>query len=268
MKRIFFLLFLLCSACDNEEPPAKSEYIFRRSDEIKISTTITPSKEVPQYPWESMGTSTNCRRTITKEYFRCKGSSQNPPHISKTDKGEEIRVTDCGGGQKHSLPLLQGQEYVYPILLKLLNHIQTTTNKTVIITSGHRCPDHNTYIDPSIQNATSKHVIGAAVDFYISGLERTPEAAMKIIEDFYKKEACYKDKKEFQEFKRYEKPTNCSTPPWLNKEILVKIFKSSEGRNGDNTHAFPYITIEVRFDCAQNAPVVYSWPLAQQYLRK
>lgn len=235
----------------------KGEYIYRKHDEIFLLVP-PPERQIAQtYPWEKEGTSRHPR--ITKEFFRCKGSSLNPCHIVQKQE-EPQRYHDCGGAEKHSLPLRDGKEFVYPILLELANYIQDETNKRLVITSGHRCPEHNAYVDPSSSNQYSKHAIGAEVAFYIQGMEERPEAIVKLIQDFYKKDSRYKGKREYEEFKRYEKSdVNVSTAPWMNKEIFIKLFKKDEGRNFDNRHPYPYISIQVRYDRDLKERVVYTW---------
>ena len=63
-----------------------------------------------QYPWEDSQPSNNIR--ITKEYFRCNGNSANPLKLGKEP------LYDCGGKQKHSLPLQNNKEFIYPILIE------------------------------------------------------------------------------------------------------------------------------------------------------
>lgn len=178
-------------------------------------------------------------------------------------------IFDCNGSESHSLPIRHNEEFVYPILIELLNEIQASTGKPVIITSGHRCPSHNHYIDASPKNQASKHQIGAEVSFYVAGLENTPDPILNAIFAFYKSNPRYTgEKKAYAEFERYEKETDVSTKPWFNKEIMIKLYKPNEGRNGDNRHPFPYFSLQVRYDKDTNMRVAYSWKEAQQYHRK
>lgn len=258
MFAIPFLLLL--ASCDSDPTPANGEYIFRQSRDKQFVIAEAKPLEVAAYPWEEGKVGKLPK--ITKEFFRCKGSQLNPPR-SEMVNGENVTFYDCGGSDKHSLPLFDGKENVYPILIDLLNHIQTVTKKKAIITSGHRCPDHNTYLDASIAHQMSKHTIGAEVSFYVLGFEDKPEAIIKIIQDFYLKDPVTKNDKRYTEFKRYDKgDTDVSTPPWMNHEIFIKLYRKKEGRNHDNRHPYPYLAIQVRFDRKKNERVTYSWDKA------
>lgn len=271
MSRLYFLnsillvlITLFLGGCSQEKKTpiivAKPEKITRSSRERSLE--IPPQKQLEKisYPWEE-GDQTTFPK-LTKEYFRCKGSSLNPVHIVNQGK-EEIRYYDCGGSQRHSLPLRDNQEFIYPLLLDLLNDIQRRSEKRVVVTCGHCCPDHNAYINPSISNQSSKHLIGAEVDFYLQGLEWEPEKVIEMIFLYYKEQPKYKNLKEFQEFKRVENgKTTVSTPPWYNKEIFIKLVKKAEGRDFDNRHPYPYITIQVRYDWDAQEAVTYSWDKA------
>lgn len=275
MPIILLLIAILCASCSSSDEEAetlrklnqKGEFIFRKHDEHLFTPPLAERITPEPYPWEK-GFVGNYPK-ITKEFFRCKGSHLNPVRIVQ-QKEEIARFYDCGGSEKHSLPLRDNKEFIHPILIDLLNNIQAKTNKRVVITSGHRCPEHNTYVDPSPENQFSKHMVGAEVSFYVQGLEERPESIIKIIQEYYLKNPKYKDKKEFQEFSRYEKnDTNVSTPPWMNKEIFIKFFKKKEGRNFDNRHPYPYLSIQVRWDELKNEKVIYTWDQANHnYLRR
>ena len=263
-----FLIFNSCSSNDDQHPVSqKAEFIYRVHQEHLFPIETPKLQKQKPYPWE-IGNNGNYP-LVTKEYFRCKGSSLNPVRHYQGTQGLE-RFYDCGGSEKHSLPLRDGKEFIYPILIELLNYLQTKTGKRVVITCGHRCPDHNTYSDPSKENQYSKHMIAAEVSFYVQGMEENPEIIVQMIQDYYKTQENYKNKKEYTEFKTYEKDdTNVSTPPVYNKEIYLKLFKKKEGRNFDNRHPYPYISIQVRHDRDKDERVVYSWKEANQnFLRK
>ena len=265
-----FFLFLLsaCSSSDQKQELARSqntvgEYIYRKDNEYLFHPDSPTALARELYPWES-----HSSRLITKDFFRCKGSVLNPAHYIQI-KDENVRVTDCGGVDKHSLPLKDGKEFIYPILINLLNYIQDKSGQHVVITSGHRCPEHNTYVDPSKDNISSKHMIGAEVSFYLQGSEDKPEKVIELIQQYYLEKPEYDKQKEFQEFKRFNGHSNVSTEPWMNKEIFIKLFNKKEGRNFDNRHPYPYISIQVRFDMQTQEKVTYSWEKANRnFLRK
>ena len=273
--RLFVISFPLLAACSSNDPhppplknnETKGEFIFRHHDEFRFVPEQPQKLAKEHYPWE-IDEEMKLPK-ITKEYFRCKGSCNNPSRAVVNQK-ETIRIFDCGGVDTHSLPLRENKEFIYPILIDLLNFIQVKTEKRVVITSGHRCPEHNTYVDSSTANQYSKHMIGAEVSFYVQGYEEKPFAIIDLLQSYYKNHEKYKGQKEYLEFSRYEKKdTDVSTPPWYNKEIFVKIYNKSEGRNFDNRHPYPYISLQVRYDAALKERVTYSWDKAHKnYLRK
>jgi len=261
---IGFIFALVLAACQDENERPRGEYITRTHDQF---TSIPSPKIQPKKPcfWEKSQDAGIAE--ITKECFRCKGNSLSPVK-SETVRGEIVKYHDCGGYKRHSLPLFNGKEGIYPVILDILNHIQAQTGHRVIITSGHRCPEHNTYVDPSPQNQYSKHQIGAEVDFYVQGFESNPEAILEIIKSYYTENTLYKDKKDYTEFKRYDKEESLRHKPWMNKEIFIKLYEVYEGRNDDNRHPYPYIALQVRHDRDKNTRVSYSWEQAfGNYLR-
>lgn len=191
------------------------------------------------YPWEA--NYLGGQSSITKELFRCRCAS------------------------KHSLPMRGGQEFMYPILLEILSYLQAKTGKAVVITCGHRCPTYHAHADPSLYGSTSKHMIGAEVDFYVAGLESKPLDVVNHIIAYYKEKEAYRNSKEYQTFLRLEATKlDIKTPAWYNKEILIKLYQKEEGRDCDNNHTHPYLSIQVRFDREKNEKVTYSWEKAFQ----
>ncbi|CDZ79587.1 Peptidase M15 [Candidatus Rubidus massiliensis] len=242
----------------------KGEYIYRLANEKQFDVEPQVFLAKPQYPWEKQ--SFTRLPLITKEYFRCKGSSINPIQVVQK-KDQTFRYLDCSG-ERHSLPLRESQEFIYPVLINLLNFIQKKTGQKVVITSGHRCPEHNIYVDPINVNHASKHMIGAEVSFYVQGYENTPLSIIEIIQQYYLENRIYKGLKSFEEFARYEKDDLAiSTQPWLNKEIFIKLFNKNEGRNFDNRHPYPYFSIQVRYDWDKKERVIYNHEDAGRYLR-
>lgn len=261
------LVLFLASCSDNPDSdasPDRGEYITRTHDSFAYIPPHAEPLERAPYPWEKPLVGNH--PPITKEHFRCKGSSLNPVRIYHNN-GETTRLYDCGGAEKHSLPLRDGKDFVYPILIELVNYIQAQTGKKVVVTCGHRCPEHNTYSDPSKSNLYSKHMIGAEVSFYVQGLENRPQKVVDLIHQYYQSK--YTNPL-YTTFERYNKvDTNVSTPPWYNREVFIKLFQADEGRNFDNRHPYPYIAIQVRYDQEKKRRVLYNWNDAHKnYLRK
>lgn len=259
---LFIILLYSCSGLEQSEQEkvrkqnVSKQRIYRKSDE-KLYTLSSPSvHKRDTYPWERGYIGQFPK--ITKEYFRCKGSSANLARITKADNGETIHHHDCRGSDQHSLPMLHNKEFIYPILIDLLNYLQEKTSKKVVITCGHRCPVHNTYSDSSIANQASKHMIGAEVDFYVQGMEDKPDEIVKLLVKYYEGD------KEYEAFNRYKDSKDVSTEPWHNKEIFIKLYKKNEGRDLDNRHPYPYLSIQVRYDRQKKEKVVYSWQKASQ----
>ncbi len=266
-----FLIFAvsLFTACSSSDEPSTNlevgEFIYRNHDEYLFNPEPPVKVKLEPYPW-SKDLVANLPK-ITKEFFRCKGSSLNPERM--VGHGDKItKLSDCGGSDRHSLPLRNDREFIYPVFIDLMNYVQSTTGNRVVITSGHRCPQHNLYVDPSPGNQSSKHMIGAEMSFYVQGMERQPDKVIKILMDYYAKE--FQGQPEYTNFETYEKgPTNVSSPPRYNKEIFIKLFLPHEGRNLDNRHPYAYISVQVRYDREKKENVVYSWEGAiKNYLRK
>lgn len=261
MHQLTYLLtiFLLFSPSQNKRNNLYGEYLVREEKERTPCPSAT-AKEAPKYPWEE--TYAGKFPKITREYFRCKGSPLHPVHKIEKEGKEPHVYRDCSGA--HGLPVKDGIEYVYPTLLTLLNYIQEKTDHRVVITSGHCCPEHSLYLDPTPYNCASKHMIGAEVDFYVEGMEQESDKIIQIIQQYYQKHA----QKEYREFSRYQKTNlNVSTPAWMNKEIFVKLYLPHEGRDADNQHPYPYLSIQIRFDPKTNAQVSYDPKVAQNFLR-
>jgi hypothetical protein len=271
---VLLFFFVGCSSPEEGEynllkdQNQKGEFIYRAKGAKNFSFKEPLHRLRAKYPWEHTLVGTYPK--ITKEFFRCKGNVLNPPHIVTENVSEPLRFQDCGGFEKHSLYLKDGKEFIYPILIDLLNYVQAKTGKRVVITSGYRCPEHNSYVDPSNANKCSKHMVAAEVDFYVQGLESKPDLIIRLLMQYYNNNKKYQGQKEYLVFDRYKLQDNpLITDPWYNKEIFIKLFYSSEGRNLDNRHPYPYISIQVRFDFERSEKVVYNWNDAfRNYLRK
>ena len=251
---LFLIATFFLAACSEMERSEKelirkrnelSEPIIRLQKEFFFASASPELQKRPVYPWEE-GSSDGYFR-ITKEYFSCRGSAIN-------DASE-----DCSGSMTHGLPFRDGKEFIYPILIQLLGYIQERTKHKIIVTCGHRCPKHNTYADPIKFNQTSKHQIGAEVDFYVEGFEETPLEIVRLIMQYYHD----LNDPEYLPFSRCQhNPRKLEHPGWYNQEIIIRLQEKDEGRDLDNRHPYPYITIEVRYDRDTNQLVEYNWQAA------
>lgn len=269
---VYWLVFLLffCLGCTTEESSSrkknlKGEHLYRHSDEFFFVPDPPRPIVRKNFPWEDRYLVGPPR--ITKEFFRCKGNGLNGVIIQKREGKETLYYRDCCGGKNHGLTLREGKEFIYPCLIELLNYVQQKTGKQVIITTGHRCPQHNTYCDYSSSNWGSKHMLGAEVDFYVEGMEEEPGRIIELIQGYYREISPFAGDRRFENFTRYEKlGLNVSTPPWYNKEVFLKLYLASEGRDFDNQHRFPYVCIQVRWDRELESPVTFSPKEIQNYL--
>lgn len=260
------LLLLLLPGCVSAEKKLckrhlKGEYIYRHQSEY----FFTPPQPIPltreAYPWEKNFIQGVPR--ITKDYFRCKGDPLHPVVTQVREGKETLKYYDCQGWKNHGLPLRDGKEFVYPCLIEILNEIQRRTGKRVVITCGHRCPKHNLYADYSPSNWSSKHMLGAEVDFYVEGMEKEPLTILSLIQEYYQEN--FSDSA-YTTFERYS-TQNIKTPPWYNKEVFIKLYLENEGRDIDNRHPHPYLSIQVRHDRDLNTKVTFDQTSAQNYLR-
>jgi hypothetical protein len=261
---LLILLVLLAGCCGFEESQSrairraneKAEYIYRRHDEQRFQLPQpTPRSRGPVPSCALNGTGSQQHPRITKEFFRCRGSSTHPIRSCKEASGDTVQLLDCTGPAGHGLPLRDGNEFVYPILIDLLNYVQDQTGKRVVITSGHRCPAHARYIDPRPSSQTTRHLIGAAVDFYVEGTD--PLTVVQLLQAFYRQPGYQKADQEFARSTKLDPGT--SIPAWYNREILIKLLGPSEERNLDNNHTHSYITLQVRWDRATSKRVVTTW---------
>ncbi len=255
-KYITIFLFLFLASCSGLEESAQKKVreqnkitraILRESDERTLVIAPPILKPREPYPWENRWVGGH--RRITKEHFRCHGKLLNPPIQIQTSDHRIVYHQDCGGIDGHSLPIKENREFIYPILVELLNTIQGATGKQVVITCGHRCPIHNTYADSSKAAGASKHQVGAEVDFYVEGMEQAPHAIIDILIKHYRENETDPAYREF----------HATAKGWANREIEIRHHHAHEDRDGDNQHPYPYITIELKYDRTKKRPVHYSW---------
>ncbi|MDX8431247.1 MAG: hypothetical protein SNF33_05540 [Candidatus Algichlamydia australiensis] len=239
----------MLTACQQAPSKSTGTPISRSLDGHSLSLNNPPHRTRAPYTWEERYLGNFPK--ITKEYFRCKGNSRHPIDVGRNLRGDAICLADCGGSDQHSLPVQEGKEHIYPILMALLNHLQTTLNRRVIVTCGHRCPSHNSYADRVGKIQSSKHLIAAEVDFYLQGLEYEPELVVEQLLNYYKE-----DEPSYQNF------THPQPNIWQNREIKIKTHAKDEDRDLDNQHAYPYLTVELLYDRDTNRRVNYSWQKA------
>lgn len=269
---VFLLSFLVfVTGCNKDGEEEKEESTLEPIGNIALQKKYAlPGPELisrTPYPWEK-GYVRGLPR-ITKEFFRCKGGMDHLPYLDDKQGDTKVYRFDCEGAARHSLPVRDGDEFIYPILLELLNDIQEKTGCRVIVTCGHRCPEHNTYADPLPYNQTSKHQIGAEVDFYVEGYEQKPEEIIALLMEHYTQNPSYREKRDYREFLRLEQEkTDVLTPPLYNKEVLIKLYLSHEGRDRDNAHHFPYLSLQVRYDREKQERVIYTWEKGTKGFRK
>jgi hypothetical protein len=212
---------------------ALSEPILRFSQE-KLHTLKFPEQKVRErYSWEN--TTAHHFPKITKEAFRCKGAGHPKPKISR----ENVALFDCQGPDRHSLPIVDDKEAVYPALLEILNSLQDHLKRKVVVTAGHRCHMHQTYLLGTTSGAITKYLIGAQVDFLVEGMSLLNQSVIDCLQDYYHK--IYGSNKEYV----LEK---LASGVWQNKEIALRYVAKHEGRNEDNSHDYPYFSLELKYD--------------------
>lgn len=179
-------LFLLVS-CGSFEKSEKKKLMQKekrvcavvlQGGEKQLDLGPSQSFEVAGYPWERYGF---LLLPISKEHFRCKGSSLSPPKTFLSYSGQLQTVQDCGGD--HSLPLKNDQEYIDPMLIDLLNALQDKLGAKVIVLIGHVCPVHAIYDNPMAPHKDFKYQLGAKVAFYVEGNES--QTVLKALADIY-----------------------------------------------------------------------------------
>ena len=260
MKKLLFifpLLLLGCSGLEKSETQkvrkanAVQEPIYRLSSERYAKMDKGAPVVRQRYPWETAIVGNF--PLVTKEFFRCKGSMSHP---------DRDKVRDCGGIDQHSLPLRNNEEFVYPALLEILNYVQASLKKRVVVTCGHRCPVHNTYADPSRAAKSSKHMVGAEVDFYVEGTQFAPYDVIKAIMEYYHTNERTRDLLPYTHFSQMKQSG------WMNREVVIRLYDQDKGRDFDNQHEYPYISIELRHDFERKRPIHFNWNDAHQALLK
>ena len=268
---LVILLVLLSVSCGRFKQETRSgkdraikESIVRLKHEKMINIPPLSFKGGKIYPWEDKLVGGYPR--ITPAFFQCNGSIKNREKTVMIDQEKRL-LFDCDGYASHGLPLRKNKEYIFVAFIDILNYLQDLFKKKVVVTCGHRCPKHNMYIDASKENSFSTHQIGGKVSFYIQGIERDPERVLQAIKKYYLTHPQFKTDIAYSTFKSRPEKTGISA--WYNKEIRLKIYPSDVGRNEDNKHPYPYISMEILYDRETKKRVYYHWSLAHKgYLKK
>jgi len=227
------------------------ERIHRHHYEEFASYDLPRHRLRPSYPWEERLIGEMVK--ISKEHFRCRGHQTHPIKRTTNSRGETICLVDCGGIDRHSLPVREGKEFIYPALIELLGYVQERLKRPVIVTCGHRCPAHNQYADDSKRARTSKHLVGAEVDFYVEGYEESPESVIELLVQYYRENG------EMGPLATHRGLSSLARVPLSNREVVVRLYGKTEGRDFDNEHPYPYISIELLYDKEAKKRVHYTW---------
>lgn len=269
MKWWIILLPILVCSCQGLEKSeterirkanAIKEPIYRLSHEQFVSYQAPKKQLRERYPWEKRIVGNFPQ--ITKDFFRCKGSYAHPAIETKNG-----RLHDCGGIEDHSLPIQEDKEFVYPALIDILNYVQGSLRARVVVTCGHRCPQHNQYADREGSTPRSKHMMGAEVDFYVEGYQERPYEVIKEIMQYYRYHETFKTQLPFTHFSQSQS-LKYKHPIWMNRELIIRVFDPDEARDFDNRHSFTYITLELRYDRDTNRQLTYNMLMAHQKLLK
>ncbi len=239
---IVLLFFISCSTADERSQKQRmknnlsDEKIYRLSSEkvYQIDPLELAAREL--YPWENESRYPK----ITMNTLRCRGS-KDAKVIQSGDKVFE----DCGGLHDHGLPYQDGEEFIYPALITLLNKVQNSFDKKVIVTSGHRCPKHHNYLMKE-QSKISRYMMGCKVDFTVEGFENQPEEIIQKIIDLYPGE-------EFQKVKQAD-----GLIVYTSKEFHLMIAKEGEHSITGGMH-HPVVSVDVRYDRDKEEAIILDW---------
>lgn len=181
---------------------------------------------------------------INKYHFCCGGSIEHP--IYETDKGW---FSDCSGGQVHSLPLKDNEEWISPILITLLNDLQDHFETAAVVLCGHCCPIHYRYRIEKGQRAVRRHMMGAAVDFK---LKKKP--AQQTIDYLVERANWYSA----DPLSPIDPTYSHSTKAWKNRHFKIHLLENYES---DQTAA---IRIEVFHDPIIDETIRFQWDTTEQ----
>lgn len=239
---LLFFLFVSCSKAEKRQEEQlkkfhqKMGYITRLKGQRQFIFPAIKKSAAPKYHF--LRVSDTGLPLITKEYFRCKGSCSSGVRYLNS----EI-IFDCDGIKSHSLPIKEGKEFIYPILIQTLNVLQERLNKRITILEAHRCPKHNRFVDASYKNSFSKHQIGAKVTFYFE------DVSCNTVLDIL-----------FQFFEGKKQKLFARKSGWANKYINVCLHKDVN----ENEQIGEYLSLEVLFDSQTQKRIEYTYQKAHR----
>lgn len=257
-------LLLACSGLEQSERRKVREEnelvdaISRKEGEQLYPQVVLSKAEPPSYPWQEAWMGSIPR--ITKEFFRCQGKALNPPKTILKAGKDNLTFYDCQGSYEHGLPIdpqKPGSEHVYPSLLTLLNYLQDQSKKPVVITSGHCCPKHWNYLHAGKEQKEHKHMIGAAVDFYLDAEDSA--YVIGLLKKFYQEQ-----EPDLGSLKEKEGDPSV----WTNKEIYLKLYSSSEESNFDNEKTPYHFCLQLRYDKVNKKLLTFRWEDSYRYQRR
>ncbi|MCH9613158.1 MAG: hypothetical protein SP1CHLAM54_01540 [Chlamydiia bacterium] len=228
MRYILFLLLIGCSdlkTVKEDEIKRKNatfEPIVRRQEDVCFPIFIPLLKQRNVYPWEEKSAHLE---PLTINDMRCKGDKDHPSRILPVSAFELTELADC---HPHSLPKSEGVEVYSKTILDLLNLIQRELKKPVRITSGHRCPIHNLYNDPTGSAVFNKHLVAGEVDFIVEGA--TKEEVFALIKQNVRGPVTSLPERE----------------EWAFDDVIVRWKGTVDIYDFDNRHNTPYFTLEDR----------------------
>lgn len=209
-----------------------------------------------KYPWVHYSNHENkWFHTLTKDDFRCRGKFESLPITIGEGLSKQI-LFDCWG-RNHGLPWIDEQEFVYPALIDILNDLQQALRSSVCITSAHRCPAHHRYITQGQGSSTDKHLIAAAVDFYIQGWHSQKHDVIKALRHICQRRAPEGQKERWSLEQKAQ-------DLWANSEIELRWYPTGQDHSLDNDHPYPFWQITLRYDTAKGADIRFDTKTANQ----
>lgn len=242
-------IFCLLLGCEKERAPSPQPLYLSDREPLPPFVAV----EAPTYPWSRPA---SLHPPITARHFRCRGDILNPPRAIAGDKGTITYIEDCGGKERHSLPIEEGRESVPWLLIYLLNALQESCDAPVTILCGHRCPLHHRYALTNGGESNSKHLIAAEVDFYIErGEAKSGELVDRLLLLYKGLPPCHQAKE-----------TLPIPGGWKNGEISCCV-KCAQG-DSDLIEGKEYVVLSLSYDRKKKKRVSYSWELANRRMHR